>query len=87
MNLDFTKIEVSNGIEVIVEQSTDKSVTVATDDNLQKLIRTKVENGVLIIEAEKSYNASETPKVTVKMPIIKGLNADSGAAINSKNTF
>lgn len=87
INSDFSKIEVSNGIEVIVEQSDDKSVTVATDDNLQKLIVTKVENGVLIVEADKSFNATETPRVTVKMPVIKGLSADSGAEIKSQNTL
>ncbi len=87
INLDFNKIDVSNGIEVLLEQSDDKSVTVAIDDNLQKLVVTKVENGVLIVEADESYNATETPRVTIKMPIIKGLSADSGAAIKSQNTL
>ena len=34
VNEDFKKIEVSNGIKVIVEQSDNKSITVEADDNL-----------------------------------------------------
>ncbi|MDI1256328.1 MAG: DUF2807 domain-containing protein [Flavobacterium sp.] len=83
----FKSIEASHGINVIVEQSDDKSVTVETDDNLQSIIVTRVENGVLIVEAKKGYNADFTPKVTVKMPEIIGLSTSSGANINSNNTL
>jgi hypothetical protein len=44
---DFTKIDVSSAIEVIIEQSENKSVTVEAESNLQELISTKVNNGVL----------------------------------------
>jgi hypothetical protein len=83
----FKSIDVSHGINVIVEQSDDKSVTVEADDNLQPIIITRVENGVLIVEANKGYNTDFTPKVTIKMPDINGLSASSGANINSNNTL
>ncbi|TDD97282.1 head GIN domain-containing protein [Flavobacterium cellulosilyticum] len=83
----FKSIEVKNGIKVIVEQSDNKSITVETDENLQKNIITKVENGVLIIESDKSYNSEETPVVRVELPIIKGLAASSGSEITSKGTL
>jgi len=84
---DFTKIEVSHGIEVIVSQSDTKSVSVEADDNLQKLIVTRVENGVLFIEAKESYNSTDTPTVTVKLPVINGLTSTSGASISSSTTL
>lgn len=82
-NQDFKRIEVSNGIKVIVTQADNKSISVETDDNLQQHIITKIENGVLKIEADESYNATETPVVNVKLPVINGLKTDSGSEITS----
>lgn len=80
---DFKNIEVSYGIRVIVEQSDSKSITVEADDNLQTHIITKVENGILIVEADEAYNSTKTPTVTVKMPVINGLSASSGSRITN----
>lgn len=87
LNSAFEKIEVSSGIEVIVEQTDNKSISVEADDNLQKIISTTVENGVLIIKTKKGYNATQTPKVIVKTPIISSLSCSSGSKINSLNTL
>ncbi len=84
---DFKKIEVSHGIRVIVQQSNNNSITVEADDNIQKHIITKIENGVLKIEADKSYNATETPVVNVKMAFINGLDASSGSEITSSGVL
>ncbi len=84
---DFSSIDVSTGIQVILEQSTDKFVSVEAESNLQKLIDTKVENGVLIIEPNESINATETIKVTIRMPKIDGLQSSSGSAIKGIGTF
>lgn len=84
---DFKSIKVSDGIKTIVEQADNKSITVEADDNLQQHIITKIENGILKIEADESYNATETPVVKVKMPVISGLNANSGSEITSQNVL
>ena len=84
---DFKKIVVDSDIEVIVEQADSKSIVVKTDDNLQKLITVKVENGVLKVSSDHGYNSTETPTVTVQMPIINGLEATAGSKITSKNTI
>ncbi len=84
---DFKSIEVSRGIRVIVEQSDRKSITVVADDNLQQHIITKIENGVLIVESDESYNSTETPVVNVKMPVINGLSTSSGSEITSLGTL
>jgi hypothetical protein len=82
-NSDFKNIEVSQGIKVIVEQADNNSITVKVDDNLQQHIITKIENGVLRIKADESYNSTETPIVNVKMPVINELNSSSGSEISS----
>ncbi len=87
INQDFKSIEVSSGIKVVVEQTDNKSITVEADENLQKHIITKIENGVLKIDSDESYNVSTTPIVNVKMPFIAGLSATSGSEIISYKTL
>lgn len=84
---DFQKIDAGNGIEVLVEQSDSTAVTVETDDNLQNIIITQVKNHTLIIESSESFNSTGTTKVTVKMPVIKGLSTNSGASLKSINSL
>jgi len=86
-NEDFKSIEVSYGIKVNVEQADVKSISVEADDNLQKHIITKIENGVLKIDSDESYNSTETPMVNVKMPVINVLRASSGSEIFSIGTL
>jgi hypothetical protein len=83
----FEKIEVDSGIDLIVTQSEVPSVVVETDDNIQLLITTKVENGVLIVSANSQYNTEMSPQVRVSLPFITGLSATSGATINNRNTL
>lgn len=84
---NFRRIEVSHGIKVIVAQADNKSITVEADDNIQKHIITKIENGILKIEADESYNTTETPIVNVKLPVISGLDASSGSEITSSGVL
>ncbi len=84
---EFSSIDVNSAIEVILEQSNDKFVSVEADENLQKLIDTKVENGVLKIEPNKSINASKKVKIIIRMPKIEGLQASSSSKIIGNGTF
>jgi hypothetical protein len=85
---DFTSIEVSNAIDLIIEQSDKTEIIVEADDNLQKSITTKVENGVLIVACDyNSFINIESKKVIVKMPVIEALRASSASSINSVNTL
>lgn len=79
---DFKSIEVSNAIDLVIEQSVQTEITVEADDNLIKGITTKIENGVLIINCDyNSFLNVASKKVTVKMPIIEELKASSAASI------
>jgi hypothetical protein len=85
---EFKSVQVNNAIDLVIEQSDKTEIIVEADDNLQKEITTKVENGVLIISCKYSnFINIESKKVTVKMPVIEGLEASSASTINSNNTL
>ena len=81
----FTKISVSRGIEVIVEQGNDVFIEVETDQNLLKHIITKVENGTLVITSDENIYSADAETVHVKLPIIDGLETTSGSNIKCKS--
>nr|WP_315150456.1 head GIN domain-containing protein [uncultured Flavobacterium sp.] len=85
---DFKNVEINNALDLVIEQSDKIEITVEADDNLQKEITTKVENGVLIISCDASnFINIASKKVTVKMPVIEGLQASSASTINANNTL
>jgi len=84
---DFTKLDVSRGIEVEITQSDVNSVTVKADQNLLEHIVTDVENGVLIIKSNENIRTSKSKKVYVTLKNLESINASSGSEINSKNTI
>lgn len=83
----FTKISVSRGIEVIVEQANSVEVEVEADQNLLSHITTKVENGTLVISSDVNIYSADVEIVRVKMPVIDGLEATSLSNIKSSGTL
>jgi hypothetical protein len=84
---DFKSLDVKGGIRVIVTQSENKSIAVKADDNLQEHIITKIEHGVLTIKSDTGYDAEEAPEVTVNLPEINGLSANSGALLKNNGVI
>lgn len=85
---EFKSIEVSNTIDLVLEQSDKTEITVEADDNLINSITTRIENGVLIIECDyNSFIDIASKKVTVKMPYIEELRASSASTVTSINTL
>lgn len=81
---DFTNVIVSNAIDVVLEQSDSVEIKVEADDNLQKEIITRVENGSLIIECKfSSFRNVTSKKVTVKMPVIHRIQASSASTVET----
>ncbi len=88
INGEFSKIQASKGLDIVLEQSNAKAVIVEADDNLQKHITTKVENGVLIITSDYSgYINVKSKKIIVQAPKIDGIEVSSGASFKTKNTL
>ena len=85
---EFKSIEVSNAIDLVIEQADKVEIIVEADDNLQKEITTKVENGKLIIGCKySSFINIASKKVIVRIPVIEGVDASSAATVTSNNTI
>ncbi|MEO8535775.1 MAG: head GIN domain-containing protein [Flavobacterium sp.] len=88
VNGDFKNISVSNAIDLVIQQSDSTEITVEADDNLQKEIVVKVENGTLVIKCKfSSFSNVTMKKVTVKMPVIDQIEASSASSVVSKNAI
>lgn len=61
---DFTKVKVSAGIELIIDQGNEVSLTVEADENLHDIIITEVEDGKLKIYSEKIFGNQPLKKCT-----------------------
>ena len=83
----FTGIRVQNGMELTLEQGDSYKVVVEADDNVQPHILTEIENGTLIISSDRNSFRNVTMEVTVTMPTISKIEANSGTSVNSKNTL
>lgn len=83
----FEKIEVSKGIQLILTQSEKSAVSVETDENLQAVITTTVENGTMIITSNAPFSTNEGVIVHASIPQINGLKSSSGASVKSTNTL
>ncbi|RAR75480.1 head GIN domain-containing protein [Flavobacterium aciduliphilum] len=83
----FTKISVSRGIEVLVEQADVVSIEVEADGNLVKHITTQVENGTLMVSSDENIYSATAEKVHVKMPVVEGLEATSGSQLKTSGTL
>lgn len=83
----FSKIKVQQGIVAEVSQTDTQNIEVKTDDNIQELIETRIDGGVLYISAKESYNTSMSPRVLVSIKTITALTASSGSEIKSNGTL
>jgi len=80
---DFTAIRTSTGLDVNITQENQNAVTVEADKNLQNLIVTEVENGVLKIYSEKNIWSAKSKKVHVSLKTLNLLKATSGSEVRS----
>ena len=87
INDDFTKIDVGQGIEVFITQGSDTKLVLEADENLHKLIKTEVSNGVLKIYSKRNIWRAKAKKVYITASRINAIKASSGADVNSENTI
>ena len=80
---DFTAIRTSTGLDVNITQENQNAVIVEADENLQNLIVTEVENGVLKIYSEKNIWSAKSKKVHVSIKTLNSLKASSGSEVRS----
>ncbi|MGM0376967.1 MAG: head GIN domain-containing protein [Bacteroidota bacterium] len=88
VNAGFTGIEVSSGVDLILEQGEDTKIIVeATSKHIDE-VKTEVKNGVLKVDMEGgifSWFENRSATVYVTMPEIETLSASGGADLTSKD--
>lgn len=80
-NESFTKVKVSSGLDLYLEQGSKNTVTVEADENLQDIIITEVRDGVLKIYSEKNIWRAKSRKVYVTIKTLEAITATSGADV------
>lgn len=84
---NFSKVDVSRGLTVTLEQASNYEVVVEADENLLTHITTHVENGTLIISTDQNIDEAKAKNVHVKLPSLTALTTTSGSSTSTKNTF
>lgn len=75
----FSEVEVSGGIDLYLSQADAQNVVAITDDNLQALLITKVEDGMLKIYLKEPVRGSKSLKVNVTIKDIKSITVSGGS--------
>lgn len=83
----FTKINISTGLDLQIYQGEETKITLEADENLHEIIFTEVENGVLKIYSEKNIWKAKSKKIIVTVKNLEELNATSGAYVTSETPF
>lgn len=84
---DFNQIEVAAGINAYLTQENSQKVVVEADSNLQDIIITEVEDGVLHVYAEKNIFRAKSKKVYISATDLERLKVSSGANLKTENTL
>jgi hypothetical protein len=86
-NGDFTKIKVSTGLDLYIIQGAIPKIIVEADENLQDIILTEVNDGVLKIYTEKNIWRAKSRKIYVTLKTIEEITATSGADVYTNKTI
>lgn len=84
---DFSRIEVSRGLDLYLTKSRDVSLEVEADGNLHELIETEVRGGVLRITSSRNIWSAKSKKVHLSVDHLNGIGINSGAEVYTRNTF
>ena len=84
---NFTRIHVSQGIDVYLTSNNSTKLTVEADENIIDLLRTDVSNGTLKIYFEKNVWRAKSRKVYLSVPTLNSIVTTSGASVRFENTL
>ncbi|NJX14020.1 GIN domain-containing protein [Tamlana crocina] len=76
---NFSEVQISNDIEVVIKKGTEHSVKITTSDNIIDHVRTRVKNGKLIASLSGNIRRLNELKLEIVMPNLSSLelSADS----------
>ncbi|MDP3352325.1 MAG: head GIN domain-containing protein [Flavobacteriaceae bacterium] len=87
-NSSFDGIKVSQGISLFLTQGNDEKIIVETDENLQDILITKVNNNnILEVYFDENVRKATTKNVYVTAKNINLLSTSSGASLTSEDVI
>lgn len=84
---EFTSIVASEALDVYIEQGVNRSVTVEADDNLQQHIKVEASGTELTISCDANIGSAASKKITIVLPEIAGIEANSSASVKGKTVI
>jgi hypothetical protein len=82
----FEKVAVSRGLEVYLVADSVEYVVVETDENLQEVITTEVEDEALEISTSHFIRSARSKKVHVHYKHLNGIKSGTGSTLRSEGT-
>ncbi len=83
----FSGVNVSGSMDVYLTQGTTQAVKVEADDNLLKLIKTKVRGQELYIRSRKCYTTHKGVKVYITLPRLTRAAMSGSGDLKGRETF
>ncbi|HET7827015.1 MAG TPA: head GIN domain-containing protein [Anaeromyxobacter sp.] len=77
----FDAVRLETFLDVVVKVGPPRSVTVRLDGNLQELLTTTVENGVLVIDATKALRPTHDGVVEIELPELRRFHAEGSGEV------
>ncbi|MGB1308464.1 MAG: head GIN domain-containing protein [Oceanihabitans sp.] len=84
---DFTAIKVSHGLNLYLTQGDTNTLKVEANSNLHELIKTEIENGTLLIYADKNIGSADAKKIALTFKDVSSIKSTSGSDVFSTNTI
>ena len=82
---DFHKVRDDGSANVLVKVGEPASIHIEGDDNIVPLVKTRVENGELVIETKKNFHSKSRLLVTVTAPTLDAVHLDGAANVTVQN--
>jgi hypothetical protein len=85
VNASFSSIKATEGLNVYLTQADTESITVEADENLQELILTEINDGILKIHTKQNIGRSTSKKIMVSFKDVSKIVSTSGSSVYSEN--
>jgi hypothetical protein len=80
----FTRVELRGAAQVSIVAGRPRSVTVSGDDNLIGNVRTRVEQGTLVISQRRPFDSEIGMSVKIGVPTLRGIVLGGSGAIDAR---
>jgi hypothetical protein len=83
----FTKVALEGAMDVYITKGENESVRIEADENLLKLITTKIDNGELEIGSDMDLEPSKTIKVYVTARVLEAMSVEGSGDMIAQSAF